>query len=83
MTDRETIDRFLAAPDTTPEERAVILWQYQLIGDFKQALWEAISRADGDNLLRLELGFPDEVRGFRGWAHGDMATRLRNRGLEI
>ncbi len=67
----------------TNAEKAVIKWQFRLNGDFKTALWEAIKRADEGNLDRLALGFPDEVAGFRQWAHGNLGTRLRQAGLEL
>ena len=47
------------------EEAAVVEWQCGYCGDFRTALWDAISRADENNLLRLELGFPVEVRGYK------------------
>ena len=46
-------------------ELAVFFWQYRLNGDFKTALWEAITRADTDNLRLLSYGFPVEVEGYR------------------
>ena len=55
------------------QQRAVIAWQYRTCGDFKRALFIAISAADDDNLQRLRLGFPVEVEGFlkfqrtKGW----------------
>lgn len=47
-----------------PEEAAVVEWQYGYCGDFHRALWGAIARADPVNLLRLESGFPVEVKGY-------------------
>jgi hypothetical protein len=46
------------------QQRAVIAWQYRTCGDFKRALWSAISYADPDNLERLRLAFPVEVEGY-------------------
>lgn len=45
-------------------ERALVAWQYRFCGDFKQALWEVIGRADDDNLELLRKGFPVEVGAF-------------------
>jgi hypothetical protein len=46
-------------------ERRLLEWQYRLSGDFYKALWEAISRADETNLMKLYAGFPDEVHAFQ------------------
>ena len=83
MTNMKIIGEFLASPDWTPGEKAVIKWQYRLLGNFHTALYNAIKFADGNNLDRLALGFPDEVAGFRAWAFGDLGRRLRAKGLEI
>lgn len=53
----------------TDEEDAIMQWKYGYCGDFYQALWEAIARADLLNLVRLEMGFPLEVGAFRRFAH--------------
>ena len=79
----EQIGEFLRSPDWTPEEKAVIEWQFRLCGHFKTALWEAIIRADDNNLEALEKGFPVEVGGYRMWAWGDLGRRLREAGLSI
>lgn len=49
----------------TPQELAVVQWQYKLRGHFYQALWEAIQRADSNNLDQLAKAFPVEVEGYR------------------
>lgn len=49
----------LAAP-----ERAVFEWQDGMCGGFQQRLMDTIASADGSNLARLALGFPNEVEGF-------------------
>lgn len=46
-------------------EIRLIEWQYRMCGDFGKALWQAITRADNSNLLRLSRGFPDEVEAYR------------------
>jgi len=45
-------------------EKELIDWQYGLCGDFRKALWEAICRADDDNLTRLRIVFPNQVNGY-------------------
>jgi len=45
-------------------EEFIVKWQFRLLGDFKKALIECIMRADDENLGKLSLGFPDEVRGY-------------------
>ena len=54
-----------------PEEQAIVEWQYEMHGDFKQALFEAICRADTHNLDLIALGFPVEVMGYRLYAYED------------
>lgn len=49
-------------------EKFIVMWQYRLLGDFKKTLIECIMRADDDNLIRLSLGFPDEVKGYEKYA---------------
>lgn len=83
MTYTEQIGVFLESPDWTPAEKWVIRWQFRLLGDFNTALAEAITRADDDNLARLELGFPDEVNGFLAWNRGNLAERLGKAGLDL
>lgn len=46
-------------------ERQLVKWQYRLQGDFYDALWSAISRADSGNLARLALAFPSDVEAYR------------------
>ncbi len=77
------IGEFLASPDWSPSEKWVIKWQFRQLVDSQTALCEAIKRADEDNLAKLSLGFPIQVQGFQQWAYGDLATRLRQAGLEI
>ena len=54
-----------AFEECTLSERFIIEWQYNMLGGFKSALIDAISRADNDNLAKLSVGFPNEVEGFR------------------
>ena len=46
-------------------ETAIIKWQYKLNGGFFTHLWAAICLADGENLERLQLGFPIEVMAYK------------------
>lgn len=80
------IGDFLSRDDITPAEKLVIKWQFRLCGHFEIALWNAIMKADEDNLDRLACGFPIHIIGYRAWAFGDpysMGQKLRNLGLEI
>lgn len=45
--------------------RSLVDWQYHRHGDFFTALWDAICRADTENLAKLELGFPKHVQAYR------------------
>ena len=49
-------------------EKFIFMWQYRLLGHFRTALIETICRADDDNLGKLSLGFPDEVKGYINYA---------------
>jgi len=80
---RALVVTFLESDQWTAAEKWVIRWQFGLLGDFQEALSEAIKRADDSNLARLEFGFPEQVAGFTAWSRGDLGTRLRNAGLEI
>ena len=55
-------------PDFTAEEWEMFEWQYHLMGDFRRAVMEAITRADDGNLLKLALGFPDMVYGYTSYS---------------
>lgn len=55
-------ERFL---ELTEGEQSLIKWQYQHHGGFFMALWNAISKADGENLRRLEKGFPSHIEAYR------------------
>lgn len=43
-------------------------YQFRLLGSFFTALFDAISRADEDNLDALAKGFPEEVDAYKTWA---------------
>ena len=84
LTDTEMhrrIQAFLSDPNEPAESKAVLKWQWNLYGDFYTALFGAIKRADDENLERLRLGFPVEVRGFVWWNRGGLAKELREKGV--
>jgi hypothetical protein len=47
--------------------RSLWKWQYHEGGHFNAALWDAITKADGGNLARLEKGFPEHVAAYRSY----------------
>lgn len=49
-------------------ENFIIGWQYRRLGHFKTALAELMCLADDENLIKLSLGFPNEVRGYEKYA---------------
>lgn len=49
----------------TRGERFILEWQYDLLGSFSTNIAKAISCADGYNLEKLELAFPEEVKAYR------------------
>ena len=79
----ERIGAILESGEWTVGEKAVVKWQFRLLGDFRTALFKAIALADDKNLVRLAMGFPDEVSGFMAWNRGGLGKRLRDAGLEI
>ena len=46
------------------EQKACVEWQYRMLGDFRKALWTAITLADDDNLSQLKFAFPVEVAAY-------------------
>lgn len=81
----EQIRAILSSNAWTESEKWVVMWQFRLLGDFETALAAAITRADTYNLIRLEQGFPDQVRGYRAWAFNEpynLAEKLRDAGLD-
>lgn len=60
---------------TKGEKGYIFDFQFHFAGSFHRALYEAIHRADEENLLRLQAGFPDEVQGFLAWTRGDLYER--------
>lgn len=49
----------------TRGEMFLLEWQHSLAGGFYDALAHAITRADGGNLEKLGMGFPEEVGAFK------------------
>jgi hypothetical protein len=45
-------------------ERRLCDWQYHRSGHFFTALFELMTKADGKNLARLSIGFPEEGQAF-------------------
>lgn len=53
-------------------------FQFGWSGDFTQALFQAIARADSDNLAKLSEGFPQEVDAYILWSqHGAKALAAK------
>jgi len=75
------IAEFLADSTESLEAKAIVKWQWGLYGDFYTALFSAIKRADDENIERLALGFPIEIRGFLAWSRGTLAKELRAKGV--
>jgi len=55
------------------------------LGHFFSHLFEAIARADAENLVRLRTGFPDQVRAWNGYKNENyywMRLQREYRGVE-
>jgi len=74
---------FLASDDWNDDEKLVIKWQFRLLGDFKESLFQTIARADDANRKRIALGFPAEVNAYNLWTCSNLAERFREAGLAI
>ncbi len=65
----------------TDGERLLAEWyatdqrQWQA-GGFTMALFDAMAKADGNNLERLRTGFPSEVSAWHEWAFGNLWKRF-------
>jgi len=79
----EEIRVILQSSEFSEAEKEVVKWQFNLLGNFHAQLWRLIASADDDNLELIEKGFPMQVYGYRLWAIGDLAQRLRRAGLQI
>ncbi len=96
MATPEQIDKVLSSPEFTEGEKNFVKWQIRQCGGFYRSLWEAIARADYENLTRLGQGFPSEVAAWKSWngawtyggigvSHGpgSLYERLKAAGLEL
>lgn len=73
---RDGLQRIMESQELTQGEKEYIFdWQYHMGGSFSQALWLAISKADGHNIELLRLGFPAQVQGYEAWSQGDLYQR--------
>jgi len=73
---REALDKLMESKELTDGEKIYIKdCQFHLGGSFSNALFEAIARADNENLNKLASGFPQEVQGFLAWARGNLHAR--------
>ena len=50
-------------------EYSLVKWQYHRAGDFTNALFGALMRADQHNLNRFKLAFPEETEAYDRYAH--------------
>ena len=88
MASIEAIQKFLVTrSEHPPWAVALVEWQFNrsmgLLGDFREALWATIVKADDDNLLRLMKGFPVEVEAYHKWAHtGEGRAYLKEHGID-
>ena len=77
------VHTYLLSESATVHEQLVLKWQFGLYGSFYTALWQAMTLADPENLLRLEKGFPEQVAALKEWRYGTMAARLQLAGLPV
>ena len=77
------ISRALTSDQFNNGEKSLIEWQYRMCGDFRSALWKAISHADDGNLNRLAKGFPQEIAAYYDFINGNLGNRIRDFGLDI
>lgn len=76
--DREALHVFMNSQEFTRGEKSYIFdFVMGMGGGFTRALFTAISKADWENLSRLETVFPEQVQGYRAYAHGDLSERIR------
>lgn len=52
-------------------ERSLYDWQFRNHGSFFMALWEAISKADTENLNSLSKAFPKHVAAYKRYIGED------------
>lgn len=58
---------YIDKPNDTLDDGELELywWQYNKLGSFKKALFDAISKADTNNLRKLSIGYPLQVEAYR------------------
>lgn len=75
---RPALHRFMMSDEFTKGEKSFVFdYVYRMGGSFTRALFEAIAKADRMNLYKLEEVFPEEVQGYRAYAHGDLRERIQ------
>jgi len=67
----------------TGGERRYLKFQFEMVGGFWTTMFNAMNRADPDNLERLALAFPEEVAALRAWREGDLARRFEMAGVVV
>ena len=83
---RRVILEILNSDEYSDGEKDVLKWQFKFLGHFKTALFDCIKRADENNLDKLEMGFPEQVKAFRAWAFGEpysLSQKFRATGLDV
>jgi hypothetical protein len=78
---RKAAGKAIADGTVNELETIILKWKWGWYGDFYKTLFEAIGRADHDNLHKLSAGFPNEVRAFIAWRETWIANSLEERGL--
>lgn len=67
-------------------EKRCLQWQFSTqvpMGGFFTALWKAIEIADGENLIRLKLAFPDDVEAYEAYMIGVLVRKWEALGIGI
>ena len=83
---REAINEALLSEELNDGEKECIQWQFPNVvplPGFKAVLWEAMKRADSENLFRLRLGFPEEVDALRAFRNGELGEKVKKYGVEF
>lgn len=81
--DHAAVAAIMDSPEFTAGEKWVVCYLIGHVGSFYKTLGVAIATADDFNRDRLALGFPIEVQGWHAWSQGDLAKRLRAKGLDL
>lgn len=83
---REAVIAALMSQNLNNGERRCVMWQFPGVcpmGDFFTALWEALKRADSENLNRLSLGFPEDAQALRDFRSGVLGAKIERFGVEF